>query len=197
MRLAGLCKGSTADSDSVCEGSNPSPAAKGKQSIRQDGLFFFHLTRNSNPHIISIASRSAKGAEGSNPSPAAKKAVIPFGVAAFLHGEDSNGSSVRKRAGGTFSPRPGLRRSGGRILLPLPSRRKLHIACDDFFALRKKVLSRSFRCSSFQKQNRANATGLVDNLGLSLHQVLLLFRAGRILLLPASRIICLSFSALA
>ena len=26
--LAGLCKGSTADSDSVCEGSNPSPAAK-------------------------------------------------------------------------------------------------------------------------------------------------------------------------
>ena len=26
---AGLCKGSTADSDSVCEGSNPSPAAKG------------------------------------------------------------------------------------------------------------------------------------------------------------------------
>ena len=25
---AGLCKGSTADSDSVCEGSNPSPAAR-------------------------------------------------------------------------------------------------------------------------------------------------------------------------
>ena len=25
---AGLCKGSTTDSDSVCEGSNPSPAAK-------------------------------------------------------------------------------------------------------------------------------------------------------------------------
>ena len=30
MRLAGLCKGSTADSDSVCEGSNPSPAARWK-----------------------------------------------------------------------------------------------------------------------------------------------------------------------
>ena len=28
--LAGLCKGSTTDSDSVCEGSNPSPAAKTK-----------------------------------------------------------------------------------------------------------------------------------------------------------------------
>ena len=28
MEIAGLCKGSTTDSDSVCEGSNPSPAAK-------------------------------------------------------------------------------------------------------------------------------------------------------------------------
>ncbi len=28
MDIAGLCKGSTTDSDSVCEGSNPSPAAK-------------------------------------------------------------------------------------------------------------------------------------------------------------------------
>ncbi len=27
-KIAGLCKGSTTDSDSVCEGSNPSPAAK-------------------------------------------------------------------------------------------------------------------------------------------------------------------------
>ena len=27
-QIAGLCKGSTADSDSVCEGSNPSPAAR-------------------------------------------------------------------------------------------------------------------------------------------------------------------------
>ena len=43
MRLAGLCKGSTADSDSVCEGSNPSPAAKGKQFIRRDGLLFCAL----------------------------------------------------------------------------------------------------------------------------------------------------------
>ena len=28
--IAGLCNGSTPDSDSVCEGSNPSPAAKRK-----------------------------------------------------------------------------------------------------------------------------------------------------------------------
>ena len=36
---AGLCKGSTADSDSVCEGSNPSPAAKGKQLGQWSGCF--------------------------------------------------------------------------------------------------------------------------------------------------------------
>ena len=38
--IAGLCKGSTTDSDSVCEGSNPSPAAMRKprnQSV--PGLF--------------------------------------------------------------------------------------------------------------------------------------------------------------
>ena len=39
MRLAGLCKGSTADSDSVCEGSNPSPAAKTTDKV--GGFFIF------------------------------------------------------------------------------------------------------------------------------------------------------------
>ena len=41
--IAGLCNGSTADSDSVCEGSNPSPAAK--RSLKPKGfkpLFSFH-----------------------------------------------------------------------------------------------------------------------------------------------------------
>ena len=38
--LAGLCKGSTTDSDSVCEGSNPSPAAK-KRSTCIAGASFF------------------------------------------------------------------------------------------------------------------------------------------------------------
>ena len=42
MRLAGLCKGSTADSDSVCEGSNPSPAAKAL-SIARSREFFYYL----------------------------------------------------------------------------------------------------------------------------------------------------------
>ena len=34
-QIAGLCNGSTPDSDSVCEGSNPSPAAKNRLSIGQ------------------------------------------------------------------------------------------------------------------------------------------------------------------
>ena len=33
--IAGLCKGSTADSDSVCLGSNPSPAARKSDLFRQ------------------------------------------------------------------------------------------------------------------------------------------------------------------
>ena len=42
VNLAGLCKGSTADSDSVCEGSNPSPAAMKKAPRRMGaGLFLF------------------------------------------------------------------------------------------------------------------------------------------------------------
>ena len=37
---AGLCKGSTTDSDSVCEGSNPSPAAKSLEAEMLQGFFF-------------------------------------------------------------------------------------------------------------------------------------------------------------
>ena len=38
--IAGLCNGSTPDSDSVCEGSNPSPAAKIKSwNLRILALF--------------------------------------------------------------------------------------------------------------------------------------------------------------
>ena len=44
MNIAGLCKGSTADSDSVCEGSNPSPAAipveEGQLSFLQGIIFY-------------------------------------------------------------------------------------------------------------------------------------------------------------
>ncbi len=42
VKIAGLCKGSTADSDSVCEGSNPSPAAKApKPLVIRVSEFFF------------------------------------------------------------------------------------------------------------------------------------------------------------
>ena len=40
--IAGLCKGSTTDSDSVCEGSNPSPAAKTKPwNLNGSRVFIF------------------------------------------------------------------------------------------------------------------------------------------------------------
>ena len=39
-QIAELCKGSTADSDSVCEGSNPSSAAKKACDWLQSQAFF-------------------------------------------------------------------------------------------------------------------------------------------------------------
>ena len=39
--IAGLCKGSTTDSDSVCEGSNPSPAAKTKMRLVSTSRILF------------------------------------------------------------------------------------------------------------------------------------------------------------
>ena len=55
LRLAGLCKGSTADSDSVCEGSNPSPAATFKPQIQWIwGFFlcFLNFLRQNGPNRI-------------------------------------------------------------------------------------------------------------------------------------------------
>ena len=43
-QIAGLCNGSTPDSDSVCEGSNPSPAAKNRLSIGQPVFTFIFQT---------------------------------------------------------------------------------------------------------------------------------------------------------
>ena len=40
QNIAGLCNGSTADSDSVCEGSNPSPAATEKSETVRFWTFF-------------------------------------------------------------------------------------------------------------------------------------------------------------
>ena len=48
MRLARLCKGSTADSDSVCEGSNPSLAAT-KHQLKDWCFFLFHFAHDKKP----------------------------------------------------------------------------------------------------------------------------------------------------
>ena len=42
QNIAGLCNGSTADSDSVCEGSNPSPAAKEPRPKGCGSFFLAH-----------------------------------------------------------------------------------------------------------------------------------------------------------
>ena len=59
--IAGLCKGSTADSDSVCEGSNPSPAAKNRPPPFGGGRFF--CPKDSNPHNAIPSGSGPKGRE--------------------------------------------------------------------------------------------------------------------------------------
>ena len=50
-QIAELCKGSTADSDSVCEGSNPSPAAKARASYDARAFSFaFHARTQGGNH---------------------------------------------------------------------------------------------------------------------------------------------------
>ena len=57
--IAELCKGSTADSDSVCLGSNPSSAAIRKDHPRMGGLFLRRRTAASN--AVPQALRSGAG----------------------------------------------------------------------------------------------------------------------------------------
>ena len=45
LNIAELCKGSTADSDSVCLGSNPSSAAKNKKDTTRVSFLFFSANR--------------------------------------------------------------------------------------------------------------------------------------------------------
>ena len=54
---------------------------------------------------------------------------------------DSNGSGVRKRAGGTFSPRPGLRRSGGRIP-PKSAIKETSFVCRVCFVKEESILTK-------------------------------------------------------
>ena len=53
---AGLCKGSTADSDSVCEGSNPSPAATIGASVKRLLRFFLALCQRLGKEISWLCS---------------------------------------------------------------------------------------------------------------------------------------------
>ena len=57
-----------------------------------------------------------------------------------------------------FATRGGLPRTAGRAPPPVPRRRILRIACDDFLCSASKVISRSLRCSSFP--NRTHFVGL-------------------------------------
>ena len=56
-----MCNGSTPDSDSVCEGSNPSSAAKATHHCRWVAFLFAAWHQNPNK-IIQISARSAEGA---------------------------------------------------------------------------------------------------------------------------------------
>ena len=73
MLLAGLCKGSTTDSDSVCEGSNPSPAANKQHTSRCAVLFYISKGFADSPIRCTAGAGSRSRAAGSNPSPAAIK----------------------------------------------------------------------------------------------------------------------------
>ncbi len=70
-----------------------------------------HSEDNTRNQVVSQEARGFESHPVRQKENPAKWRGFPFGIP----GGDSNGSGVRKRAGGTFSPRPGLRRSGGRI----------------------------------------------------------------------------------
>ena len=68
---------------------------------------------------------------GSSPTTGTKKGKGPLGLCLFWYGLlwGLNGSGVRKRACGTFSPRPGLRRSAGQA--PTSERNPLLLSSRD------------------------------------------------------------------
>ena len=67
------------------------------------------------------------------------------------------------------------RRSGVRIPYSVPRRRGLRIVRDGVFFFKANAVSHSLRRSSFQNQNRTGASCLVDNFGIPLCLVLILY----------------------
>ena len=57
MNIAELCKGSTADSDSVREGSNPSSAANKNALLSADNGAFLELSVPQTEHLTSLCTK--------------------------------------------------------------------------------------------------------------------------------------------
>ncbi len=106
---------------------------------------------NDNPHFVEIAIFSQKG------SPAF--AGLSFCVLRCPNPRPQNAKRFLSEADRLRSKLRSSKPSRGfDSRLSPPRRRKLHIACDDFLCFASKVISRSFRCSSFQ--NRTRCAGL-------------------------------------
>ena len=72
MFVAELCNGSTPDSDSVCEGSNPSSAAKSNSPLPVGCFFICRLAPEPEQNKSNQRTKCRRRFEGSNPSSAAK-----------------------------------------------------------------------------------------------------------------------------
>ncbi len=83
LNIADLCKGSTADSDSVCEGSNPSSAANKKRTFVYQ-KFSFCLSKPQAWHIIA-AQRAVHIIKGGKPP---LYLISPFGAVSLLRLDD-------------------------------------------------------------------------------------------------------------
>ena len=72
QKIAGLCKGSTTDSDSVCEGSNPSPAAK-KKDMTEVMSFFLGSAARGRLHPSALECSGRRSRPFAEVLPAAKR----------------------------------------------------------------------------------------------------------------------------
>ena len=84
-QIAGLCNGSTPDSDSVCEGSNPSSAAKATHHCRWVAFLFALGTRTRTKQIKS-AHEVPKALRGFESFIRCQKQFIGFNELFFYYG---------------------------------------------------------------------------------------------------------------